>query len=254
MSASVKRTISASASVASKNTVASSSRTLLLRKRGGTTEKEIRSRLLSKLGIYDPSCAGADSSLLSANSLSSPDPATSRRTDMLRGMGLGGLPVGPRKLPTAQSSVGARAASVGARPGLRGAVPFKEPLKCSSIRPARKGGSSSLLFGGGRPVAATAAAGEEFLATTDANQRRAKIAFDDNVSVIAIPMRSEFSSRVKSRIWSNRYEIHENASRNTVEFAAEGWDWRTVTEDDGMFVCTQSGDLIHPVHCQQFYQ
>ena len=82
-------------------------------------------------------------------------------------------------------------------------------------------------------------------------QRKAKITFNDDVSVAHIPMRSEYSERVRSRLWSNRYEIHENATRNAIEFQAEGWDWRSVTEDEGMFVCTSSGELIHPVHCQQ---
>merc|ERR1719223_1398489 len=57
-------------------------------------------------------------------------------------------------------------------------------------------------------------------------QRSRKISFDDSVDVMP----------------------------NAVEFAAEGWDWRSVTEDDGMFVCTVSGELVHPVHCQQYYQ
>jgi hypothetical protein len=80
---------------------------------------------------------------------------------------------------------------------------------------------------------------------------RKKICFNDTVEVAHIPMRSEYSDRVRSRIWSNRYEIHENAQRNQIEFQAEGWDWRSTVEDEGMFVCTSSGELIHPIHCQQ---
>jgi len=74
------------------------------------------------------------------------------------------------------------------------------------------------------------------------------VSFVDTVKVLPIPKRDEYSDRVAKRIWSSAQEIHEMAMRNSVEFAAEGWDWRTVTEDEMMFQCKDSGELIHPVH------
>jgi hypothetical protein len=47
--------------------------------------------------------------------------------------------------------------------------------------------------------------------------------FNETVEVIPIPTRHEYSNRVRSRLWSNAVEIYENAARNTVEFAAEGY-------------------------------
>lgn len=145
---------------------------------------------------------------------SAPNPAIARKINILRAMGLGGV-IPPR--PSQKSSAACVAEKRETRPKLAPSNITVEPLR-----------------------------GKD-----DGNIERRKICFDDSVSVVPIPMRTEYSDRVRSRLWSNRYEIHENASRNAIEFAAEGWDWRSVTEDEGMFVCTASGELIHPVHCQQ---
>lgn len=80
------------------------------------------------------------------------------------------------------------------------------------------------------------------------NNKKKRISFNNSVNVVPIPRRDEYSTRISSRMWSNAAEINENAARNSVEFAAEGWDWRTATEDDKMYVCCITGDLIHPVH------
>jgi hypothetical protein len=136
--------------------------------------------------------------------------AQTRRARILRGMGVG-YDIQPS--PPDGSAI---------RPPLGGVTPFHEKLKY----------------------------GAETHATRKAKKQSTRIAFDDEVSVIPIPMRNEYSERVRSRIWSNRFELHENAQRNAVEFAAEGWNWRNVTEDEGMYICSVSGELVHPVHCQ----
>lgn len=58
--------------------------------------------------------------------------------------------------------------------------------------------------------------------TPTPKKQKKRLNFNETVEVIPIPMRNEYSNRVRSRLWSNAIEIHENAARNTVEFAAEG--------------------------------
>jgi hypothetical protein len=44
--------------------------------------------------------------------------------------------------------------------------------------------------------------------------------------------------------------MSRNITRNSIEFASEGWDWRNVMEDEEMLVHDVSGELIHPIHVQ----
>ena len=137
--------------------------------------------------------------------------AQARRVRILRGMGMGGT-MGIS--PPDGSAV---------RPPLNGVTPYPEPLKTDVSK------KKSAL---------------------PQPKKETRIAFQDEVEVVPIPTRYEYSDRIKSRIWSNRHELQENAERNAMEFAAEGWNWRNVTEDEGMFICSVSGELVHPIHLQ----
>jgi len=48
-------------------------------------------------------------------------------------------------------------------------------------------------------------------------------------------------------------ETSRNARRNHSEFDAEGEDWRTVVEDEDMFVDAKTGELIHPCWVEDEY-
>jgi hypothetical protein len=77
-------------------------------------------------------------------------------------------------------------------------------------------------------------------------RRKTSVFFDDIVSVVSIPSHSDYSERIRSRTWADRYEISAMASRNMLEFASEGWDWRNVAGDEDMLHI--EGELVHPIH------
>jgi hypothetical protein len=72
------------------------------------------------------------------------------------------------------------------------------------------------------------------------------VSFDSSVEVHPIPCRGAYSDRIKNTLWTPPLELQENAIRNTFEFAAEGWDWKSVAEDTDMVL--YEGERIHPVH------
>ena len=93
------------------------------------------------------------------------------------------------------------------------------------------------------------------LSTTDGSSSGAsaarKLTFNEEVTVCPIPKRDEYSKRIRDRLWPTAEEMMLNAHRNSVEFAAEGWDWRNSMEDDEMYRCVLTNELVHPIHVEQ---
>ncbi|GMH95206.1 hypothetical protein TrVE_jg12942 [Triparma verrucosa] len=73
-----------------------------------------------------------------------------------------------------------------------------------------------------------------------------RITFHNSVSVLPIPLRTEYSTRASSLMWSSASELWENASRNALEFGSEGWNWKECLEDDRMIYWRN--EKVHPVH------
>ena len=77
-------------------------------------------------------------------------------------------------------------------------------------------------------------------------RRERGVSFDTAVEVQLIPMCSDYSNRIRQVLWTDPKEMQATAARNCLEFAAEGWDWRNVANDEDMIVV--NGESIHPIH------
>ena len=200
--------------------------------------------------------------------------------NMLRSLGVGGIRSSADNLPRTavpvcfDSSNGEMGTIVkgASRPQITDIQPLVEPLKYKEDEPTLLSSSALKLLNPIRrlSLASTCSTSASSTPSTGSNDRNSappkstkqtnnkkkkkSIKFAPSVSVVQIPMRTEYSSRIATRLWSSRTEIRDNANRNVIEFSAEKWDWRNVVEDDGMFVCTISGELVHPVHCQDYYK
>lgn len=90
--------------------------------------------------------------------------------------------------------------------------------------------------------------------STKRRRIRRKVSLNHNVEIVPIPMREEYPEPIKARIWSTASELYENAVRNSIEYAAEGWNWRTAIEDENMIIDNNSGVMIHPIHLHNLFR
>jgi hypothetical protein len=115
-------------------------------------------------------------------------------------------------------------------------VSFQEDLKADYGRPAEDPSDiSSSSYGS--------------VDSSKSDSSRRSVSFDNSVLVHPIPARTDYSDRIRPQLWTPVEEMQENAARNCLEFAAEGWDWRTVLDDESMVVV--HGERIHPIHFAQ---
>lgn len=98
----------------------------------------------------------------------------------------------------------------------------------------------------------TSVSNDSSLDSKSSPRSKRKVSLRNDVAVLPIPKREEYSDRIKERLWSSASELYLNAARNSIEFAAEGFNWRNATEDENMIVCDSSGELIHPIHLHHF--
>ncbi|KAL3925363.1 MAG: hypothetical protein SGARI_005856 [Bacillariaceae sp.] len=74
------------------------------------------------------------------------------------------------------------------------------------------------------------------------------VSFFNKVQVMRIPSRKDYPDDMKKAMWSSTSEISSNAKRNSLEYTYEGWNWRTVLEEQDMYMHEKTGALYHPAH------
>jgi len=84
--------------------------------------------------------------------------------------------------------------------------------------------------------------------TEDLGGGKQSVSFDTSVTVYPIYETSQYSSDMVQQMYTNREELRINKLRNKREYAHDSFNWRDVTEEDGMTVDDTSGELVHPVH------
>ncbi|GKZ01474.1 hypothetical protein MPSEU_001098000 [Mayamaea pseudoterrestris] len=175
------------------------------------SSQPFRTKFLTSIGLHHPVTPHTDNN----RKAYSPSPSTSSPSSVMSTIGFSSISI--PNVPYRYSNV---------RPPVSTSI---EPLKYDPLADAHY--SKRRISSSSRNIS---------------NKKR--IVFSETVKVIPIPMRTEYSTRVKSRLWTNGYDLYENSRRNTIEFAYEGWNWRNVTEDENMHVCVATGELIHPCH------
>lgn len=83
------------------------------------------------------------------------------------------------------------------------------------------------------------------------SKQKKGVNFQETVTVVPIPMRTEYSRRIRTKLWIDQLELSQNAERNLVEFAAEGYDWQSACTERHMYFCEETKELIHPVHIER---
>ena len=71
---------------------------------------------------------------------------------------------------------------------------------------------------------------------------RPRVTFQKMVEVYLIPHKNMFSNQVRRSLWNDPEDIYRNALRNSVEFAAENFDWRQAVQDENFLVSPSTGD------------
>lgn len=77
---------------------------------------------------------------------------------------------------------------------------------------------------------------------------RSSVSFSEDVKVQPVFTIDHFDDEIWDNTWTPRQIVKAGKRRAKVEFRYDGCDWRSATEEEGMFRDPRTGLLEHPVH------
>jgi hypothetical protein len=81
-----------------------------------------------------------------------------------------------------------------------------------------------------------------------------KIHFFEKVSVVEIPSYRDLDQDTIDSIWTSVDQVYEEGERNTMEYIADGCDWRNAREEHQMVYDRVTGELYHPATWREIQQ
>lgn len=80
--------------------------------------------------------------------------------------------------------------------------------------------------------------------------RKKRVRFFPTVEVSYIPSHRDYSESDRKKLWSSLDEIRCNVKRNSFEYGYDQCDWQKASEEQDMYRCEATGDLLHPAYIQ----
>lgn len=69
-----------------------------------------------------------------------------------------------------------------------------------------------------------------------------------------IPSRKDYGEDLRKQIWTSTKELAQNAKRNSMEYASEGWKLSGVIEEENFYFNHMTGEYVHPIHVHREHQ
>ena len=81
---------------------------------------------------------------------------------------------------------------------------------------------------------------------TSCSSTSTRVRFQETVDLVAIPSHRDMDSNTIDSIWTSIDDVQVNLQRNSLEYHADGRDWKQATEEEDMVLDEVTGEYVHP--------